>query len=122
MSRIALQSLLPLGLIMAALFTPAPLVAQTPASLAAVPVATAPEPAVSALAGPRVHQAGVSRSVAVASPDSPPQFQGDRRDIAWMVVGGAALVVGSLVGGDGGTIIMITGGVIGLLGLFRYMQ
>jgi hypothetical protein len=39
-----------------------------------------------------------------------------------MLIGGATLVVGSLVGGDAGTIIMITGGAIGLTGLWRYLQ
>jgi hypothetical protein len=39
-----------------------------------------------------------------------------------MVVGGAGLVVGSIVGGDAGTIIMVSGGVIGLVGLFRWLR
>lgn len=76
-----------------------------------------------ALDGPRMTQAGISRRAtdAAAAP-APMKAAGDRRDVAWMVVGGAALVVGSMIGGDGGTIIMITGGVIGLVGLMRYLQ
>ena len=41
---------------------------------------------------------------------------------AMMGVGLAALLVGIIVGGDIGTIFMIGGGVIGLVGLYRYMQ
>lgn len=44
------------------------------------------------------------------------------RNVALMVVGGAGIVVGSIVGGDGGTLIMVSSGVIGLVGLFRYLQ
>ena len=39
-----------------------------------------------------------------------------------MIVGGAALIVGAVVGGTAGTIIMIVGGVIGLVGLWNYLQ
>jgi hypothetical protein len=39
-----------------------------------------------------------------------------------MGVGVAAIVVGSLIGGDSGTIIAIGGGVIGLFGLYRYLR
>jgi hypothetical protein len=43
-------------------------------------------------------------------------------NIAMMAVGGAALVVGLVIGGDGGLIIATTGGVIGLIGLYRYLR
>jgi len=43
-------------------------------------------------------------------------------DVALMVVGGAALVVGSLIGDDAGTLMMVGGGVLGLLGLYRYVR
>jgi hypothetical protein len=39
-----------------------------------------------------------------------------------MIVGGAALIIGAVVGGTAGTIIMIAGGVIGLVGLWNYLQ
>jgi hypothetical protein len=41
---------------------------------------------------------------------------------ALMVVGGAALIVGAVIGGDEGTIIMVGGAVIGLIGLWRWLQ
>lgn len=82
-----------------------------------------PTAAAAALDGPRLQQAGIARrSLDAAAAPAPMKAAGDRRDVAWMVVGGAALVVGSMIGGDGGTIIMITGGVIGLVGLMRYLQ
>lgn len=46
----------------------------------------------------------------------------DRNNVAWMAVGAAALMVGLLIGGDAGTVVAVTGGVIGLMGLFRYMN
>jgi hypothetical protein len=42
--------------------------------------------------------------------------------VAMMVVGGAALVVGAVVGGKPGTVIMVSGGVLGLVGLWKYAR
>jgi hypothetical protein len=39
-----------------------------------------------------------------------------------MGVGVAGVVIGSMVGGNGGAMIAIGGGVIGLIGLFRYLR
>ncbi|HEY5491576.1 MAG TPA: hypothetical protein VIK25_10345 [Gemmatimonadaceae bacterium] len=41
---------------------------------------------------------------------------------AMMIVGGVALLVGAVIGGDSGTIIMIGGGVLGLFGLWNYLK
>ncbi len=56
--------------------------------------------------------------------DAPSAFavQPNRQNVALMVVGGAGLLVGAVIGGDEGTIIMIAGGGIGLLGLWRYLR
>ena len=43
-------------------------------------------------------------------------------NVALMVVGGAALVTGLVIGGDGGLIIATGGAVVGLVGLYRYMR
>ena len=54
-----------------------------------------------------------------------PVFPGQTRAssaVALMIVGGAALVVGSVIGGDAGTLMMVGGGVLGLVGLYRYLQ
>lgn len=76
--------------------------------------------------GPRVIRAGVTIPVAVRSGFALPQDRdaqvGAGANVAMMGVGLAAIVVGSLVGGDGGTIIAIGGGVIGLFGLYRYLR
>jgi hypothetical protein len=63
--------------------------------------------------------------VPAAASTSAPAFQDSINkgpNIAMMVVGGAALVVGLAIGGDSGNIIAVGGGVIGLLGLYRYMR
>ena len=44
------------------------------------------------------------------------------QSVALMIVGGAGMIVGSLIEGDTGTIIMAGGGVIGLVGLFEYLR
>jgi cystathionine beta-lyase family protein involved in aluminum resistance len=44
------------------------------------------------------------------------------QSVALMIVGGAGMIVGSLIDGDTGTIIMVGGGVIGLVGLFQYLR
>jgi hypothetical protein len=41
---------------------------------------------------------------------------------AMMIVGGAGMLVGAVVGGKGGTVIMIGGGLVGLLGLWNYLK
>lgn len=83
-------------------------------------------PSVSAVAapvGPVIAQVGISRNVSVATAPMPMlQERASRRDAAWMIIGGATLVVGSVVGGDSGQIMMIGGAVIGLVGLWRYLQ
>lgn len=77
-------------------------------------------------AGPRVVRAGINTPVAIRSGVASPQGSEDNvavgRNVAMMGVGVAAIVVGSLIGGDGGTIIAIGGGVIGLIGLYRYLR
>ena len=74
-------------------------------------------------AGPRIVHAGYSPVASLALP-TPVQDEGVNAgsNVAMMGVGLPAIVVGSMVGGDGGTIIAISGGVIGLVGLFRYLR
>ncbi len=56
--------------------------------------------------------------------DAPSAFavQSNRQNVALMGVGGAGLLVGAIIGGDAGTVIMIAGGGVGLLGLWRYLS
>lgn len=51
-----------------------------------------------------------------------PQKMGLGQARAMMIVGGAALLAGAIVGGDAGAIIMVGGAVIGLVGLYEYLQ
>ncbi|MEO6446694.1 MAG: hypothetical protein ABIZ91_09785 [Gemmatimonadaceae bacterium] len=77
-----------------------------------------------ALPVPYASPAGISRTSS-AEPLELPQ-RGDRvnmgPNLALMGVGAAAVVVGLLVGGDGGTIISLTGAVLGLIGLYRFLR
>ena len=41
---------------------------------------------------------------------------------AMMIVGGAAILVGAIVGGDAGDVFMIGGAIVGLYGLYKYLQ
>jgi outer membrane receptor protein involved in Fe transport len=45
-----------------------------------------------------------------------------RRSETLMIVGGAILLAGAIIGGDAGTIIMIGGAGIGIYGLYLYLQ
>jgi hypothetical protein len=44
------------------------------------------------------------------------------KSVAMMVVGGAGLLVGAVVGGKAGGAIMAGGGVLGLIGLWNYLK
>ena len=48
--------------------------------------------------------------------------QGLGQPEAMMIVGGAAILVGAIVGGDPGDIFMIGGAIVGLFGLYKYLQ
>jgi hypothetical protein len=41
---------------------------------------------------------------------------------ALMIVGAATFLAGALIGGDGGTVIMVGGAAIGLWGLYQYLR
>ena len=88
---------------------------------AAAPVAV-PAPAVGPVLQPMPF-APSARSAAVTTPTMSMAENGETsQNVALMVVGGAGLIVGAVVGGQSGTIIMVGSGILGLVGLFRYMQ
>lgn len=64
------------------------------------------------------HHLTTSTSTAIA----PRQHAGLGQPAAMMVVGLGALVAGAIIGGAPGTIIMVGGAVIGLVGLWEYLQ
>ncbi len=89
-------------------------------AVVAAPVATSPT------TGPVFQPAAVvSRSQSATTPltmMAMPVNGENSHNVALMVVGGAGLIVGAVIGGRSGTIVMVGSGVIGLVGLFRYLQ
>jgi len=79
-------------------------------------------------AGPRVVRAGITMPVVTGLPGvAPSQGGGDAHVgagsiVAMMGVGAAGILVGTMIGGNGGAMIAVGGGVIGLIGLFRYLR
>lgn len=91
------------------------------ASPSTAPVASEPSVAGAPLTGLR---AGVHRRE-TARPDQPlvaPNRAGLGQARALMIVGVAALVAGAIIGGTPGTVVMVGGAVIGLIGLYDYLQ
>ena len=119
----------------AAVFLAAPLVAQTASQDTtgrSAPTAVAPE----RLAGSHVFADRISLFVpvpanpllAVRAPSAPvavarTAFSSEGgHNPAMMIVGGAAIVVGAVIGGKSGTTIMVGGGILGLAGLWNYLK
>jgi hypothetical protein len=94
----------------------------TPAVATAQGAPARSEP-IAAPVGPIAAPVGISRvNVLPSSEATNLQDTMTDRDVSWMIVGGAALLVGSMVEGDAGTLLMVGGAVIGLTGLFRYLR
>jgi hypothetical protein len=79
------------------------------------------EPTVS-LAPTRSSQSVGVRVNAPAAPFAAPAPTSNSNSTALMIVGGAALLIGSAVGGNSGQILMIGGAVVGLIGLWTYLN
>ena len=104
--------------------TPAP---EAPTlSLVLVAPAPAPQPAFArAAAGPSIAVASAAYApAATAAPTAAPQRRTStqNRGMTFMIVGGAALIGGLVIGDDAGTLIAIGGLGIGLYGLYLYVQ
>ena len=88
--------------------------------------ATTPAPA--PLFGPTSESSALSMRVTPVTAPAPaamtplPAQGSQSANVALMIVGGAGLVIGSIIGGDTGTIVMVGGGVVGLIGLYRYLR
>ena len=94
----------------------------TPAVVTAQGAPVQPDP-IAAPVGPIAAPVGISRTAVLPSAEATNlQDTMEDRDVSWMIVGGAALLVGSMIEGDAGTLLMVGGAVIGLTGLFRYMR
>jgi hypothetical protein len=68
-------------------------------------------------------RAGVTRETSdELRPAAQQRRAGLGQPIALMVVGGAALLTGLIIGGGAGTVIAVGGALIGLYGLYEYLQ
>ncbi len=101
------------------------------ASQAIVVAAPAPSTAVAAEAprslAPTIENSAVGVRAPVIAPsmvasNALPQDGRVGRNPAMMIVGGVALIAGSFIDGDAGTIVMIAGGALGLYGLWQYLK
>jgi hypothetical protein len=75
--------------------------------------------------GPRVQPVGVvaiDSVVGTREPQDRNRSLGVGPNVAMMGVGAAAVAVGLLIGGDSGTLIAVGGGVIGLIGFYRFLR
>ena len=108
----------------AALLLTAPLRAQE-ASLVAAPAITPPAASeFSAPAGPTASSAVVAVRRAPAEPTAPaaPAAGNQGRGTALMIFGGAAILTGIVIGNGAGYAISVVGAVVGLYGLYQYLQ
>ena len=79
------------------------------------PISLAPF-AQDASVGVRQHESNGRSPVALPKPAR------TSNSVALMIVGGAMLVAGAIIGDTGGTLIMVGGVVVGAIGLYRYLQ
>jgi hypothetical protein len=146
-SSFSLRTVLAAGLVIGAAATPAfaqqSLSLQTPptdVALAAshslatpelpAPQAVAPDAAPAQVtpeaAGPTMDAASVAVRQPVTkearAPYAAPRRAGYGQPVALMVVGGAALLTGLIIGGGAGTAIAVGGAVVGLYGLYEFLQ
>jgi hypothetical protein len=96
------------------------------ASLALAPIAAnAAAPAAPATGPANVGPTLDAASVAVrhsAVPTAQSRHGGSAPGTALMIVGGAAILVGLVIGGGAGAAIAVGGAVAGLIGLYQYLQ
>jgi hypothetical protein len=86
------------------------------------PAATQPAATSAAPVGPTMEAASVAVRHAPVTDAAPARRAGYGQPVALMVVGGAAVLVGLIIGGGAGTAIAIGGAVAGLVGLYQYLQ
>jgi hypothetical protein len=67
---------------------------------------------------------GVRKSLNAPAPVPAPRIPraDTRQNRAMMIVGGAAMLTGAVVGGDAGTLISVGGAVVFLWGLYQFLQ
>ena len=107
----------------AAILVPSLAHAQEVSATSATPVATQAAPVA---AGPTIDASAAAFRMVNVSSDSAnlmlQQRQSMGRPVALMIVGGAAIVLGAVIGDDVGTLFMIGGAVALLYGLYQYTK
>jgi hypothetical protein len=101
----------------AAFSTPSTLVAPAIAAPAATPMV------LTSLASAQADAPVGVRVITLAVPVDPaPVPRAYGRSPALMILGGAMLLTGAVIGGDSGTIVMLGGAGVGLFGLWNYLR
>jgi hypothetical protein len=118
-SRIALPFALALGVATRAVGRPVAAQSLAPAPTTVAVVAPVAEPT----AGPTLAAASVAVHPAESPVSAPaPRRAGYGQPVALMVVGGAAVLTGLIIGDSAGAAIAVGGAVVGLIGLYQYLQ
>lgn len=112
------RKLISLAAAFAVLATPLVAAAQAPAPQRAQQRAVGPTVAAAKL-GVRAPTAARASTNGAAKADA---HMGAGQNVALMVVGGAAIIVGSILGGAGGILLAIAGAAVGLYGLYNFIQ
>lgn len=63
-----------------------------------------------------------SKSSDMPGPIAPPRANRHNQGVTLMIIGGAALLGGAIIGGSGGTLIAVGGIVCGAIGLYQYLN
>lgn len=118
-SRAALLFLSALALVLRAPISAAQTLTATP--ITPVPAATS---AAHQQVGPTTGalSVGVHAVMPATASVAPRGSAGLGQSEAMMIVGGAAILVGAIVGGNAGDVFMVGGAVVGLYGLYKYLQ
>ena len=112
------RKLFSLAAAFAVIVTSTALAAQAPAQLHSKADRASVGPTVAAsTAG--IRAPAQAKSLATVSRDA---HMGAGTNVALMVVGGAALIVGAIIGGTPGILIAVAGAAIGLYGLYGFIQ
>lgn len=99
-------------------YAPAPVPASVPATSSSAAASASPASAVRAVPVGVQASTDANRPLVVNADTR----VGAGQNVALMGVGAAALVIGAVVGGTGGTLLAVGGAVVGLYGLYRFLQ
>jgi len=90
----------------------------------ATPAVSQPSAPAAVTSGPALENASVAvHRTAPAAPLAPPAAgRGFDQGTKLMILGGAAILTGIVIGGNAGHAISIGGAVVGLIGLYEYLQ